>query len=102
MRKHIKNLVSILALFILVSCSKDEPEDIGRFTDVYSEMLIISSNKTLPDSTRKQQIDSLLAAYQYSAEEFKNIANNYAQDHKKWKDIYKEVVEKIEAKKRNK
>ena len=101
MRKHIKNLVSILALFILVSCSKDEPEDISRFTDVYSEMLIISSNKTLSDSIRKQQIDSLLATYQYGAEEFKHIVNNYAKDQKKWKDIYKEVVEKIEAKKRN-
>ena len=101
MEKNIKNLVCILALFGLVACSENETDDTSKFTDVYSEMLIISANRVLTDSVRKQQIDSLLNANQYTVDEFKQITDKYAKDHEKWKDIYKEVVEKVETKKRN-
>ena len=101
MKKSIKSLISVLAIFILVACSKDEIDETNKFTDVYSEMLIISADKTLTDSLRRQHIDSLLTANQYTVHEFKQITDKYAKDPIKWRDMYKEIVEKTEVKKRN-
>jgi len=100
MKESIKILICILVVFVLAGCSKDEVDDTDKFIDVYSEMLVISANKTLTDSIRKQQVDSLLVANKYTVDEFKEITDNYANNPSKWKDIYKEIVEKIDAKKR--
>ena len=100
MKKSIKNIIYILAVFLLVACSKETKDETSKFTNVYSDILIISANRTLTDSTRKQQIDSLLTANQYTVNEFNNITDKYANDPVKWKDIYKDIVEQIDAKKR--
>jgi hypothetical protein len=100
MKKNIKTLICILAVFSLIACSKEETDDTSKFIDVYSEMLIISADKTLTDSLRRQQIDSLLTANQYTVHNFKQTTDKYAKDNGKWKDIYKEIVEKIDARKR--
>ena len=101
MKESIKILLCLLVVFVLAGCSKEETDVTDKFVDVYSEMLVVSANKTLTDSTRRQQVDSLLAVNEYTVDEFKEIADKYAQDPVKWKDIYKEIVEKIDAKKRN-
>ena len=101
MKESIKILIYILVVFVLVGCSKEKSDETDKFIDVYSEMLVISANKILTDSTRRQQVDSLLTANKYTTDEFKEITNKYAKDPVKWKDIYKEIVEKIDAKKRN-
>jgi hypothetical protein len=101
MKENIKILICILVVFILVGCSKEGADVPDKFVDVYSEMLVISANKILTDSTREQQVDSLLTVNEYTVDEFKEVADKYAQDPIKWKDIYKEIVEKIDAKKRN-
>jgi predicted N-formylglutamate amidohydrolase len=101
MKKNTKNLICFLTVFALLSCSKNKADDTSKFIDVYSDMLVISANRNLTDSLRRQQIDSLLMANQYTADKFKQITDKYAKDHGKWKDIYKEIVETIEIKKRN-
>jgi hypothetical protein len=101
MKESIKILVYVLVVFALAGCSKEEVDETDKFIDVYSEMLVISAKKTLTDSTRRQQVDSLLTANKYTVDEFKEITDKYANDPVKWKDIYKEIVEEIDAKKRN-
>jgi hypothetical protein len=94
-----KKLFIIFSVLIFVSCSKDSKTERNKFTDLYAETLLISAKTSLNDSLRKHQIDSLMFVNHSTEADFKSTAQKYSENPEEWKDIYKEIIDKIEIKK---
>jgi len=94
-----KNLFIIFSILLLASCSKEAKIDREKFTSVYAETLLISAKTTLSDSSRKSQIDSLLSINHLTESEFKTTVKELSEKPEEWRDIYKEILEKVEQKK---
>jgi hypothetical protein len=94
-----KKLFIIFSVLIFVSCSKDSKTERNKFTDLYVETLLISAKTSLTDSLRKRQIDSLMVVNHSTEADFKSSVQKYSGNPEEWKDIYKEITDKIEIKK---
>jgi hypothetical protein len=94
-----KKVLFVFGVLFLLSCSKDTFIERNKFTDIYAETLLISANTSLTDSLRKQRIDSLLRFNHFTEEDFKATVKKFSDDPERWKDIYKEIIDKVETKK---
>lgn len=92
----------IFIVLFFTACSKDNYIERDKFTDIYAETLIISANTSLSDYGRKQKIDSLLSVNHLTATDFKSTADKFSGNPAEWKEIYKEIIEKIETRKQRK
>jgi len=97
--KFMKTTIFIFIAIFFASCSKNNHIERDKFVDIYAETLIISANTSLDDSKRKEKIDSLMNINNLTAEDFKYTVSVLSENPVEWKDIYKEVMEKIELKK---
>jgi hypothetical protein len=100
-----KNILFFLIFFfqfiLFNSCSKKEDRNLSKdqFIEIYTDIIFLSSDNKITDPERKLKIDSLFTAHRTTAAAFKNTINDFNKDPEEWKDIYKEVLNKLEKKK---
>jgi len=94
-----KKFLFIFLSFFELFCSKESCIKREEFTDIYADILIISANTTISNTQRKFKIDSLLKARGYSEQMFECTVKSFSENPEEWKDIYKEVLDKLEMKK---
>jgi hypothetical protein len=99
--KNIQCLVAFLIFsFSFITCSKKEDRNLNKdkFVEIYSEIVLISANNSYTDPERKTKIDSLFTAHQTSEKAFNNTVEDFNKNPEDWKEIYKQVLERIESK----
>lgn len=71
-----KRIIIILALFLAVSCSKQE-EDYNKFMDTYKEILLV--RESVADSSEaNSKVREIIEQHGYKMEEFKDEFYNLA------------------------
>jgi hypothetical protein len=104
MKIHFKEITSLVIFLLLsfsfITCSKKEDRNVNKdkFVEIYSEIVLISANNSYSDQERKTKIDSLFAAQQTTEKAFNSTVEEFNKNPEDWKEIYKQVLEKIESK----
>jgi hypothetical protein len=98
-KKSMKKIFFVFGVIFSFSCSNNTSIERNKFTSIYAETLIISANTSLSDALRKHKIDSLLNFNRFTEADFKAAVKKFSDDPEEWKEIYKEIIEKVETKK---
>jgi hypothetical protein len=94
-------LVLLLPVLLFSSCSDKKKGIIDKeeFIDIYSDLLLINSNPKYNQEERKEKINELLSNHNIDQNSIWNTVSNFDNNPGEWKDIYKEIINKLELKK---
>jgi len=103
MKTRALQIILFLLLLGNTSCRKSDSPTIGplseeRFRTVYIALLDQGEKPTAfpPDSTGHSRADSIFRAFGTSANEFRQTAESFRTDPRRWQEFYEGVVKSLE------
>jgi hypothetical protein len=89
-----------LLLAYLAGCSKQEktatPISREKFIEIYARMLIIGEETKSNSQGGKEKIQNLLKQHEVTEETLKTTVAAFNKHPEEWKEIYKEVIQRLE------